>query len=33
MKISYKKLWIMLLEKDIDKATFKSDLKLAAGTM
>jgi DNA-binding Xre family transcriptional regulator len=33
MKISYKKLWIMLLEKDIDKATFKSELKLAAGTM
>ncbi|MCI1823273.1 MAG: helix-turn-helix transcriptional regulator [Megasphaera sp.] len=33
MKISYKKLWIMLLEKDINKAAFKRELKLAAGTM
>lgn len=33
MKISYKKLWIMMIEKDISKAVFRKDLRLAAGTM
>ena len=33
MKISYKKLWIMLVEKDINQATFRKDLSIATGTM
>ena len=33
MKISYKKLWFLLLEKDVSKATLRKDLKLATGTM
>lgn len=33
MKISYKKLWIALIEKEISKATLKRGLGLAAGTM
>lgn len=33
MKISYKKLWILLLEKEINKATFRKDLNIATGTM
>ena len=33
MKISYKKLWILLIEKDISQATFRKDLNIAAGTM
>ena len=33
MKISYKKLWITLIEKEISKATLKRELGLAAGTM
>jgi len=33
MKISYKKLWFMLLERDISKATLRKDLNLATGTM
>lgn len=33
MKISYKKLWVMLLERDITKKKMKEDLKLATGTM
>ena len=33
MKISYKKLWFLLLEKDISKATLRKDLNLATGTM
>lgn len=33
MKISYKKLWIMLIEKDITKAKLRKDLKIATGTM
>ena len=33
MKISYKKLWIMMIEKDISKAMLRKDLKLAGGTM
>ena len=33
MKISYKKLWILLIEKDISQATFRKDLNIATGTM
>ena len=33
MKISYKKLWIMLIEKDISPVTFRKDLNIAPGTM
>ena len=33
MRISYKKLWLLLLERDISKAVLRSDLKLATGTM
>ena len=33
MKISYKKLWFILIERDISKATLRKDLNLATGTM
>lgn len=33
VKISYKKLWIMLVEKDISPVTFRKDLNIAPGTM
>lgn len=33
MKISYKKLWILLIEKDIIPATLRKDLCIATGTM
>ena len=33
MRISYKKLWIMLVEKEISQATFRKDLNIATGTM
>ena len=33
MKISYKKLWILLVERDIPQATFRKDLNIASGTM
>lgn len=33
MKISYKKLWMMLIQRDITKATMKKELGIAAGTM
>lgn len=33
MKISYKKLWIMLVERDISQATLRKDLNIASGTM
>ena len=33
MKISYKKLWILLIEKDLTKAKMRKDLKIATGTM
>ena len=33
MKISYKKLWVQLIEKDITKKQLREDLKLATGTM
>ena len=33
MRISYKKLWILLVEKEISQATFRKDLNIATGTM
>lgn len=33
MKISYKKLWIRLIEKDIPPVTMRRDLNIATGTM
>lgn len=33
MKISYKKLWILLIEKDITPATLRKDLCIATWTM
>ncbi|MBO5891508.1 MAG: helix-turn-helix transcriptional regulator [Oscillospiraceae bacterium] len=33
MRISYKKLWIALIEKDISAATLRKDLNIATGTM
>ena len=33
MKISYKKLWVLLIEKDITRAQLRRDLKIATGTM
>lgn len=33
MGISYKKLWFMLVEKEISQATLRKDLKIATGTM
>lgn len=33
MRISYKKLWIMLVEKEISPATLRKDLNIATGTM
>ena len=33
MRVSYKKLWIMLVEKEIPQATFRKDLNIATGTM
>lgn len=33
MRISYKKLWIMLAEKEISKVTLRKDLNIATGTM
>lgn len=33
MRISYKKLWILLIEKEISPATLKKDLNIATGTM
>lgn len=33
MVISYKKLWILLIEKDISPATLRKDLNIATGTM
>lgn len=33
MKISYKKLWIRLIEKDISPVTMCRDLCIATGTM
>ena len=33
MGISYKKLWVLLIEKDISKAQMRRDLQIATGTM
>jgi len=33
MNISYKKLWILLIEKNISPATLRKDLNIATGTM
>ena len=33
MRMSYKKLWLMLVEKEITQATFRKDLNIATGTM
>lgn len=33
MKVSYKKLWIMLVEKDMSKQDFREKLQLSTGTM
>lgn len=33
MKISYKKLWILLIEKDISPVQLRMDLNIASGTM
>ena len=33
MKISYKKLWILLIEKEISPAALRKDLSIATGTM
>lgn len=33
MSISYKKLWILLIEKEISPASLRKDLCIATGTM
>jgi DNA-binding Xre family transcriptional regulator len=33
MEISYKKLWILLIEKDISQTDFRITLNIATGTM
>lgn len=33
MKINYKKLWVMLAEKEISPVKFRKDLNIATGTM
>jgi len=33
MKISYKKLWILLVEKEMSKVDLRKELGLSAGTM
>ena len=33
MRISYKKLWVLLIQKDISKATLRKDEGLSTGTM
>lgn len=33
MKISYKKLWVMLAEKELTKQQFRQQLDISAGTM
>lgn len=33
MEISYKKLWLMLVERGIQQADFRKDLSIATGTM
>lgn len=33
MRVSYKKLWILLVEREISQAAFRKDLNIATGTM
>jgi putative transcriptional regulator len=33
LKISYKKLWIILIEKNISTVQFRKELNIASGTM
>ena len=33
MRMSYKKLWLMLVEKEISQATLRKDLNIATETM
>ena len=33
MRISYKRLWILLIEKDVSPATLRKDLNISTGTM
>lgn len=33
MKICYKKLWVLLIQKDITKAKFRKDLGISTSTM
>ena len=33
MKISYEKLWMQLIQKEIIKAAFRKELNIATGTM
>ena len=33
MRMSYKKLWLMLVEKEISQATLRKDSNIATGTM
>lgn len=33
MRMSYKKLWLMLVEKEISQAALRKDLNIATGTM
>lgn len=33
MKISYKRLWVLLIQKDITKVTLKRDVGISDGTM
>ena len=33
MRISYKKLWVLLIQKDISTATLRKDVGLSTGTM
>ena len=33
MRISYKKLWVLLIQKDISKASLRKDVGLSTGTM
>ena len=33
MRISYKKLWMLLIQKDITKVQLRKDLGIASGTM
>ncbi len=33
MRISYKKLWVMLIERDISKSSLRQNTGISAGTM